>query len=494
MSLSSEQRPEFCAPGYYRNRVRIDRSDRVHRTARSAGNAPASMPAGIRARLPARASLGADAGSVGTVAHRFLLTLFFLLTTSAELFRVHHADALYAEDGKNFVGDWLTRPSIWLLFSPYDGYQQFIPRVVSALAVMTSGVASWGTAVTVLNCATVGGICTMILLLGRDVVSFWPARFLLALIPVFCPLAGFEAVGNSNNLHWYLTYLMLWILLGRPRSRAGQWLLTFAALAATLTETQCVAFAPLVWWVWRQDRRRPSETLSRIGILGGWACGALVQGITYMAEPGRDRGGRFDSWWRAVKGYVVEAVSTDFYPTGRRLPPMVQSYGFWFGVIVGVLILGAAVAASRLGPPAVRAAAVTAVWVSVLSWFVSYYINTHRRFTVVFADPFHRSVPAARWGTAAAMLLAAVIPLAVDSLIRRRPRWRMVGSGLLLTVALTLIATSSAGQLHADRSRSWSGAVAHGARECRAHPTTNIKIAINPDTWFVSMPCRRLLS
>lgn len=117
----------------------------------------------------------------------------------------------------------------------------------------------------------------MILLLGRDVVSFWPARFLLALIPVFCPLAGFEAVGNSNNLHWYLTYLMLWILLGRPRSRAGQWLLTFAALAATLTETQCVAFAPLVWWVWRQDRQRPSETLSRIGILGGWACGALVQ-------------------------------------------------------------------------------------------------------------------------------------------------------------------------------------------------------------------------
>jgi len=86
MSLSSEQRPEFCTPGYYRNRVRIVRSDRFHRTARSAGNAPASMPAGIRARLRALAPPRADAGSVGAVAHRFLLTLFFLLTTSVELF------------------------------------------------------------------------------------------------------------------------------------------------------------------------------------------------------------------------------------------------------------------------------------------------------------------------------------------------------------------------------------------------------------------------
>jgi len=428
-----------------------------------------------------------------TTTRRIAGAAFFLLALVAELLRIHHADALYAEDRKNFLADWVNRPATSVLFSPYDGYQHFVPRLLSGMVVATVPVAHWGTAVAVLSCITVAAICTLVLALSRDFVVFGPARLFLALIPILTPLTGLEAVGNVNNLHWYMSYLMLWVLLARPQSTAGRWLLALLATVAVLSEVQCLIFAPLVGWLAVKERRWGSDGPGRINALSGWVAGAVVQVTTYLVDRGRDRGGEFDSLWRGLKGYLVEAIGTSLYPTGRKLVPVVVSFGFAFVAIVGLGLCAAGIAAWRHGNRNIRAAVATAGFVSLTSWLASYYINEHDNYNAAFANPFDHSVPAVRWGTAAAMLMLTILPLSIEVLVRRMPRLRRLGAGLVLVLSVGLLATSAAGRLQVDRHRPWSEAVVEATQECGANAVGYVNIPINPRYWVVAMPCSRLV-
>lgn len=153
---------------------------------------------------------------------------------------------LYAEDGQHFVSAWVNRPAAGLLVEPYAGYQHLVPRLVGGLVVWSVPKAGWAVAVNLIVCLILGGAAALIYVYSRDVVAFGPARVALALIIVVVPIAGQEPLGNLANLHWFLLYLLVWVLLAVPRSAPGE--------------------RPWSRWpAWRPNRRAPS--LSR------WSCG-----------------------------------------------------------------------------------------------------------------------------------------------------------------------------------------------------------------------------
>ena len=130
-------------------------------------------------------------------------------------------DTFWAEDGHQFVADWLHDAGPATLFQGYGGYLHLLPRGITWLVVEFVPVDAWAFATTAAACVVTGGVAALVFVFSQDVVAASVARIGLALVVVLTPLAGMEILGNVANVHWYLLYLTPWLLLATPRSRVG---------------------------------------------------------------------------------------------------------------------------------------------------------------------------------------------------------------------------------------------------------------------------------
>lgn len=394
-------------------------------------------------------------------------------------------DTLYAEDGRTFLGDWLTAHSIDVLYRPYAGYQHLMPRLAGGLVTGLLPVSWWANAMTLIACLLVGGAAALVYVFSRDVVSSPIARLGLAAVTVLTPLAGVDAVGNMANLHWYLIYLVFWLLLATPRSTIGAVLMTTLALVATLTEPQCAVLLPLAVLVFV---RRPA---SRPVVLG-WLVGVALQLWTYLNYPRVSSAGMppFDS---AVKGYLLNAAMSNAYASGPLLGRIIASLGWWTaGAALLVLLCFAGYACWR-GTTAVRTAVAGALFASVATWSGSYYINNNPVY--YYGELTAEQLPTlilVRWGTAAAMLLVASVPLAAGVLVERSPgRWPIAAGIVSLMVIVMSISLVSPSNGRAGVP--WDEALTTAAQQCRSSPSTvTVEVPTYPAGWPVPVPCSDL--
>ena len=127
-------------------------------------------------------------------------------------------DTLYAEDGRIFLSEALSRSTVAAWTTAYNGYIHLVPRLVASLAA----------AVGIGRSAMVFSITSSIVLALVALVVFWATapyvrstalRALLAVSMIALPAAQTEVYNNAANLHWYLVFASFWVLLWNPSRR-----------------------------------------------------------------------------------------------------------------------------------------------------------------------------------------------------------------------------------------------------------------------------------
>lgn len=296
----------------------------------------------------------------------------------------------------------------------------------------------------------------------------------VAAIPVLLPLARVEAVANLANAHWQLLYLMFWILFVRPCTRLEAIAWAAVATVACLTEIQRLVFAPVVAV---RLIRVPSSRL----VLSGWVIGIAGQTATFLASY-RERNEGVPSLASTMKGYMVNVVLGEATGAQSVVDTVLAHLGWALAVLMLAVIRGMALCVGIRGPQGMRWAVLAAVSGSAASWVLAFSYNNPG---YKYAQPPYWLT---QWGTAAALLLLAVLPLYAQVLANRGARGRTASrfliAGMVLVITVSLQATYRSGE-------SWSDTVDTARDECDVGEVTVARIHQLPAGWTFPVDCAR---
>lgn len=388
---------------------------------------------------------------------------------------------LWAEDARRFLESAVAAGPAPAVLTPYAGYLHTVPRLIAGAAVQFAPVRSWALVMSAGSCIVAAGVAALVFVLSRDVVEGIVPRLLLAAITLLDPLSPREVLGNTANLHWYFLWLSPWLLLYRPRSRVGAWLLGTVALLASLTEIQLLFATPLIAWRWRDRRRWPVRALFLLGV--------ITQLVVTLTDPRGAGGSALIGIPSLALGYLVNAVLPIVLPSS-------QSVGWAFthgGPLIGIVILATLLAVAMWGIVHSRGVVRTLFIVLPVSSMVLYTAAVEAT-PAAFSDysaysPKQWEAPwIDRYGVVPSLLLLAVIPLAL-SLTRRVTR--MIGAVALIAV---LLAQFTPTQTRRDGGPLLSTQVASASQLCTSEPPATLtKLRGAPGgTWLVWVSCARI--
>jgi hypothetical protein len=178
-------------------------------------------------------------------------------------------DTIYGEDYWEFFAQALQQP--WHLFIAYNGYEQFVPRVLALFATYLP-LAQVSKFLAVSGAVIACGCGLFIFYASAGYIRSAALRALLGTAVVLLPIAPMEIADSGVNTPWYLLLAMFWALLWRPRTRTGMAVAALVAFAAASSDSVCVLFIPLVA-ARLYVLRRPREH----AVTAGWLAGCLVQ-------------------------------------------------------------------------------------------------------------------------------------------------------------------------------------------------------------------------
>jgi hypothetical protein len=417
-------------------------------------------------------------------------------------------DTLWAEDARIFLNQAVQRGPFPALFNSYAGYLHTVPRMIAGLTVQFVPIGLWANSMAAGACIVAAGVAALVFVCSRDVIGWLPARLVLASITILVPLAPREVLGNTANLHWYFLWLTPWLLLYRPRSRSGAWMLSVAALLAALTEIQMAMFVPLLLWRFRDRVRWPVRILFLVGV-------AAQIGTTLLWPRGHSTEQLIEPASLAY-GYLINCVMTIWLPSALEIGKLLTSVGPIACIVFLLPFLAAAVWGFRYGNRLKRVVIVTLLLGSVALYVIAVEISPGtfydyaRMTTQQLADPW-----LARYGVVPSMMLLALVPIAVTTrrprsaaasmrvpvppaasrALRRATRLALPWAASVLIIALMLAqfgpasTRRSGGPLFAPQ-------VAAQTRACLTKPTSDVlPLAGAPaSAWKVYVPCSLLTS
>jgi hypothetical protein len=414
-------------------------------------------------------------------------------------------DTLWAEDGRTFLQGALSSNSPAMLFAPYAGYLHLLPRIIAALTVQFVPVSLYAQAMTAGSCIAAGVMAAIVYVCSADVVRWMPARIVIALLTVLAPLAPREVLGNAANLHSLVMWTVFWMLLYRPRTRLGSYLLGCAALIGALTEIQLIFLLPLALLRVR-DR---ASLWTRVG----WLVGVLAQLSVTVLWPRSPGVGPAISMPSLAYGFVINSVLPVWIPQnsiGRAI--------VWGGpLLVVALCVPFAVAlylGLRYGTRAQRVAALALVGAAALVYAGSVLENPHPYYNYASLGASALRTPwLTRYGVVPSMMLCALIPLAVDVLLARRrqaqrfeprmpagsagrtlggPAARVVAASVVVALVGCLLAQFVPQETRRSGGPAWQPQIAALRETCERLPD-NALIRVNETLgWQVAIPCARI--
>ncbi len=372
-------------------------------------------------------------------------------------------DRVYAEDGM-FLGTWLVGAP---LFEPYAGYQHLAPRIVSGVVTLLP-VAWWGLGVTIGSALLVGGVAAASYAACRRVVRTETGRLLVALVPVLAPAARAEVLGNLANVHWYGSYLLLWVAFVHVRRRWHVVAWGLLAFVCCMTEIQTALLAPLLGVQWLRRRLHP-------GVVAGAAAGLAWQVLTYLLEPRVTGATGLPGARTTLNGYLANVEIAGFVYSTGLVDQVVTRFTWWTPRLLLVALLGFALAMTWRRSWDYRLAVWAALAVSLGQWLLAYLSNDSSKF-IYHSPPFIL----VRWGMSASLLLLAAVVLLVD---RLQPTLLRLGTALLLVAVLSV---SYAVVPEFREGPAWSAQVNAGT--CTAG---TVRVETLPAGWYVEVPCSR---
>ena len=397
-------------------------------------------------------------------------------------------NTLWAEDAKRFLAGAVAASNpITELFTPYAGYLHVVPRITAALTQLLSP-AAWAAAMTFGSCLVASVVAVLVFVCSRDVSERMIPRLLLAAITLLDPLAPREVLGNAANMHWYFLWLAPWLLLYRPRSRAGAWMLASVALLATLTEIQMAVFLPLVFWKLRDRARWPVRTV--------YLAGVVAQVVVTIVSP-RGVGSHLIALPSLFDGYVVNVIAPIYLPNSKDIGWLLVHLGAEFGLVLLIPFVFAAAWALVYGSSTTRIMTIALGVASVVLYGAAVEItpaqfNDYAGSSVArWADPW-----VTRYGVVPSMMLLAVIPLALGAgrrsmSARAWPR-RLAAAALIAVLIVQFVPSTT----RRSSGPALPAQVATQTGRCeRLGPDAPAPLRAAPGAgWEVSVPCDRLLN
>lgn len=395
-------------------------------------------------------------------------------------------NTLWAEDGRNFIGDATTLDSIWQLFVPYDGYLHLVPRSIAALVVKTLPIELWAQAMSFSSCIVVGLIAGAVFLLSWSVVAWLPARIAISAITVLIPLAPVEVLGNTANLHWYFLWLAPWLMLHRPSSVSRGVIWGVIGLIGALTEIQMALFLPLVIWRFRDRSRWPI----RFGILSG----VLVQVVVTILAPRTPRLTPRPGLDSILDGYSINVPLALVGDLGRTAGDFLSRSGIPLFCVLTVPVLIVGIILWK-GSNRDRVLASSLFVGSLASWSAGFYLNAG---PVLFQDGGILAVGPFRYGIVSSMFLLALVPCLGAVLWKGTTGSKSMA---ILSIAITVVALVSQFSppyTHRDAGPVWRQSVAETRSACSTLPLSYTqRILIAPmgtrAGWAVSLTCNDLV-
>lgn len=413
--------------------------------------------------------------------------------TLASWFRLPAAarGAVWAEDGRNFIGDRVAEGPLTAVLRVYEGYLHVVPRLIAEVVVAVAPIDRYAAAMTAASCAVVGLVAGLVFVTARSVVPAVVPRLALALVPVVSPAAPLEVLGNAANVHWYLLWATPWVLLSAPRSRIWSWVLAVFVLLAALTEIQLLLFAPLLLLVLRDRRSWP---LGAALLLGGAA-----QVLATLSAPRTDNPNDPVGAASAVLGFALNPVAAVTHGESAAVQALVVRDSWWPIALTAVVVAASAVFVLLRGGGRGRVAVLVCGGSASALWLAAVTLNPHPRLR--YAERLADGLPGfglERYAVVPSMFLTAVVLLAAALLSRTPGRAGPAGALLAtLVVVVQLLQFSPAGSWRA-LGPSWVEEVDAAEAAClqgddlRELTTAPLRPS-GRTPWVVSVPCDDLL-
>jgi hypothetical protein len=410
-------------------------------------------------------------------------------------------DTLWAEDGGVFLRQALGSGLLTGILDPYDGYLHLLPRVLAHLSLRTGPLDAYAERITWLSCGCVGLVGIAVFFLSRPYVPSTGSRVLLAAIPALLPIGPLEVLGNTANLHWYMLWLMPWILIYPTRRLLPNFLLAGLAFVAATTEIQTVLFAPLIW-VAVHTRRQWGGS---VGLLLGLA----MQFITFVSFP-RSVSKDAVPWdlGSVIIGWLLQGGVSSVESSASSAGAAWTYFGGALLVVPIALLLTPIVTAAVKGR-ATLLAVVAFVGVSAALWFAAQVFNNRTFMNYSsFTNEEWLKFDFLRYAAAPAMFGLGALALAIGGFQwgheARGPSGEVPCSRLVLrweTICATVIGTILVfGFFPPTSSRaagpSWQAQVSVGRSACAADPLlAEVPALVAPRGWEferVAISCNRL--
>lgn len=399
---------------------------------------------------------------------------------------------LWAEDLRNFLSGDVHGGLVHTLFQPYGGYLQVVPRLIAALVAHLVPIDQWATAVAFTACAAAGIVTAVIYVCASQILGSRLLGVAAASITVLDPLAAHEVLGNLANLHWFVIWMMPWVLLYRPRSRWAGALLGAIALLAVLSEFDVVLFLPLLAWRWR-DR-------AMLTVRVPYLIGCLAELVAEIASPrGRPAHVTFGAA-DAIAGYLINVAMSLVTPIRTQMGALLHASGTMIGVLFVAAAAALVVYILRHGDARLR---ILAVVISVLSpgLFISAIeLTPESEYAYAHLDASQLIDPwLVRYGVVPSMLLLSLIPIAAAAQ-RTSRRHRVASTARLVRIAavglLAVPLLAHVGPANDDRRAqgpSFAPQVVEALQDCSAAPHDLQQLTAAPGPkWEITLSCEQL--
>ncbi|MGY3126882.1 hypothetical protein ACVWW9_000381 [Agrococcus sp. UYP33] len=336
-------------------------------------------------------------------------------------------DVVWAEDGAIFLLGALQDPAGSIL-APYAGYQHLLPRLLAGAVVALAPLASYAAVVFWASAIVAALVCAATIPLARWAVPWLPARMALGVVPVVVPLIAPEIIGNLADLHTFMLWLGVWIALSMPTSRLESWLVAVAAFVAAMTEVQLLLMLPVLLLRIHLRRRLLWP------VIGGFLLGLGGQALSWLLAPRGGYDGVPIGIPDVVVGWLSNVVMPTLQPTEQGIREAFAAQGPLAAAPILAVFTIAALVVIIWGSWRARIAGAVVLLASASSFGGSLLASPIEQFQYAsfHGDDWLTAIVDLRYGGAAGMLLAAIVPIAASVAVERlRGRWLAVAKPVL---------------------------------------------------------------
>ncbi|WP_157769017.1 hypothetical protein [Pseudarthrobacter sulfonivorans] len=401
---------------------------------------------------------------------------------------------IWAEDGTVFLRETVVIGPLASIGEPYAGYLHTIPRLISAISYLAGPLESCAVLMSFFSCAVVASISVAVFHLSAALVDSREIRLMLALIPVFVPVGPLEVLGNAANLHWYMLWLVPWLLIYEPSRWKGKAVLLIVTFAAATTEIISGIFLPLA--LWQCFRRR--QYAAPIGLVAGLVCQLMATASKprYASLPQVDALEPLSVFY----GFGLQAMTSLWETDERSVASSIVNFGAYAALIPVAVISCLLIYVLVFGSLKWKFVGVYSFGAAAVCWTAAVVLNVSPEFDFAnfTEEDWLSKFKFFRYAAAPSMFLLIMVPASWAVAKERAGAMRNKESLRSLRAPALMLIFLSVNYFPALPARAtgpeWAEGLTLARDQCAANPGLHeAAIPLAPALWYTVLPCNVIL-